>query len=79
MSKLSLIIIGCIAVVAYTSASPSGRVVGGQDATEGQFPHQVSLRRNGSHTCGGSIISRNFVLTAAHCVGTKDSEDKYYT
>lgn len=54
-------------------------MVGGQDATEGQFPHQISLRRNGSHTCGGSIISRNFVLTAAHCVGTVDSEDKYYT
>ncbi|XP_017056163.1 serine protease SP24D [Drosophila ficusphila] len=44
------------------------RIVGGTKATEGQFPHQVSLRRRGSHTCGGSIISNNYVVTAAHCV-----------
>ncbi|KAL7745830.1 hypothetical protein ACLKA6_010022 [Drosophila palustris] len=46
----------------------SGRVVGGVDASRAQFPHQISLRNRGSHSCGGSIISRNWVLTAAHCV-----------
>ncbi|KAH8276755.1 hypothetical protein KR044_010773 [Drosophila immigrans] len=44
------------------------RIVGGRRARAGQFKHQVSLRNNGRHTCGGSIISRNYVLTAAHCV-----------
>lgn len=48
--------------------SPQGRIVGGVDATLGQFPHQISLRQSGSHICGGSIISRDFILTAAHCV-----------
>lgn len=46
----------------------SGRVVGGVDASQSQFPHQISLRNRGSHSCGGSIISPNWVLTAAHCV-----------
>ncbi|KAH8291584.1 hypothetical protein KR018_001721, partial [Drosophila ironensis] len=52
----------------------NGRVVGGEDAAKGQFPHQVSLRNSGSHSCGGSIISRNFILTAAHCV-TGDADE----
>ncbi|XP_075157332.1 trypsin delta-like [Haematobia irritans] len=47
---------------------PQGRIVNGNSASDGQFPYQVSLRYNGYHTCGGSIISANYVVTAAHCV-----------
>lgn len=52
----------------------NGRVVGGIDATEGQFPHQVSLRLKGNHKCGGSIISSKYILTAAHCVHMSGDE-----
>lgn len=48
--------------------APSPRIVGGTRAQTGQFPHQISLRRRGSHTCGGSILSSTYILTAAHCV-----------
>ncbi|XP_013110304.1 chymotrypsin-1 [Stomoxys calcitrans] len=45
-----------------------GRIVGGSNAREGQFAYQVSLRLDGSHLCGGSVISADYILTAAHCV-----------
>lgn len=45
----------------------SGRVIGGQFASMGQFPHQVSLQLNGRHHCGGSLISNTMIVTAAHC------------
>ncbi|XP_017869914.1 PREDICTED: serine protease SP24D-like [Drosophila arizonae] len=62
-----------LAAACQAAAVPDGRVVGGQDAAKGQFPYQVSLRLRGSHNCGGSIISRNYVLTATHCVVYLDS------
>jgi len=49
----------------------SSFIVGGTQAYDGQFPYQVSLQvitlTGGSHFCGASVISKNVVLTAAHC------------
>lgn len=47
-------------------------IVGGSDATQGEFPWQAMLLngRNQSFTCGGTLVARDWVVTAAHCLTT---------
>ncbi|KAJ9580882.1 hypothetical protein L9F63_023943, partial [Diploptera punctata] len=44
------------------------RIVNGTKAPAGKFPYMISLQYDGSHECGGTILSEKWILTAAHCV-----------
>ena len=47
----------------------SGRVVGGEDGTPGEWCWQVALINSlNQYLCGGALIGTQWVLTAAHCV-----------
>ena len=44
------------------------RIIGGDEAAPGRFPYAVSIHDEitGQFFCGGSIISRDVVLSAAY-------------
>ncbi|KAG0418051.1 hypothetical protein HPB47_005162 [Ixodes persulcatus] len=62
-----------------TSRGGNVQIVGGSDATPLEFPWQISLRISGQHICGGSIINKQHILTAAHCILEDHTSASYYT
>uniref|UniRef100_A0A8B9FWD8 Transmembrane protease serine 2 n=1 Tax=Amazona collaria TaxID=241587 RepID=A0A8B9FWD8_9PSIT len=60
--------------LATKSVNIMNRIVGGSGAVLGQWPWQVSLHVQGTHICGGSIITPQWIVTAAHCVEGQYSE-----
>lgn len=76
MKSIILLIVGlAVAINANPFNQKLGheRIVGGSVAERGQFPYLVALRvqhRMGEVfrlTCGGSILSTSYILTAANC------------
>ena len=47
---------------------PTCDIVDGEKASEGQWPWQVHFRRSdGYGFCGGAVLNKNWVISAAHC------------
>lgn len=57
----------CLPVAFPTFAEDDDdKIVGGYTCPENSVPYQVSLN-SGYHFCGGSLISSQWVVSAAHC------------
>ncbi|XP_015116270.1 trypsin delta/gamma-like protein CG30031 [Diachasma alloeum] len=77
--SMKLVILIAVSAVAAGDALPStffekavgsgNRIIGGRNATIEEVPYQISLQYTNTHNCGGSIISKDWVVTAGHCVG----------
>uniref|UniRef100_F6SNU6 Transmembrane protease serine 2 n=1 Tax=Monodelphis domestica TaxID=13616 RepID=F6SNU6_MONDO len=72
----SLLLLECGTVMKVNQLN---RIVGGTNAAPGEWPWQVSLHVQGVHVCGGSIITPEWIVTAAHCVEEPLSNPRYWT
>ncbi|KAM4606931.1 chymotrypsin-like elastase family member 2A [Discoglossus pictus] len=74
---LALLVAGACGCGVPTYQPVLSRVVNGQEAAPNSWPWQVSLQYiyNGYwyHTCGGTLIAPNWVLTAGHCISSSNT------
>ncbi|KAE9535833.1 hypothetical protein AGLY_007734 [Aphis glycines] len=49
------------------------RIIGSDEADVGEHTWQVAIALDGVFFCGGALIADRFVITAAHCVMTRDT------
>ncbi|WP_234401364.1 trypsin-like serine protease [Pseudoalteromonas sp. T1lg23B] len=73
MTTITLAVLGTLSsplLIAKESTQPdvSINIVGGVETQPQSRPYQVALLMNGRQGCGGTLISQDWVLTAAHCV-----------
>ncbi|KAM6900144.1 transmembrane protease serine 7 [Xenentodon cancila] len=54
------------------------RIVGGVNSVEGEWPWQVSLHFAGSLYCGASVLSSDWLISAAHCFSKERLSDPRY-
>ncbi|KAI7791292.1 putative trypsin domain containing protein, partial [Triplophysa rosa] len=59
---ISLLLLGSLLPHLSYSISENGT-----EARPHSRPYMVSVQENGKHTCGGFLISDQFVMTASHC------------
>lgn len=70
-TKFSLLVMAAVLLYTVSAFDIEPRIEGGENAARGQFPFYALLNvgtyeRN--YTCGGSLISNQWVVTNANCL-----------
>ena len=67
----------CIECGVTSATSHFNRIVGGADAVANSWPSLAYIAENGDGICGGVLIDRKTVLSAAHCLSDPIIESAY--
>jgi len=63
----------------YPDKTREKRIAGGSVVNpEFKYPYQVFYRPGGDYVCGGTIINKNHVITADHCINTDQPHSLHY-
>uniref|UniRef100_A0A1B6MTN6 Peptidase S1 domain-containing protein n=1 Tax=Graphocephala atropunctata TaxID=36148 RepID=A0A1B6MTN6_9HEMI len=65
----------CLLANGKSLINPNLRIVNGSNAGVGEFPFMCALYYKGFFTCGATILSEEWILTAAHCVYNRDESE----
>jgi secreted trypsin-like serine protease len=79
---IRILIVFAVAILGQAASDKEAGylLAGGVDADISEVPYQASIIYQNNHTCGGSIISKSYILTAAHCFPPNVPKDpKDYT
>lgn len=74
-SYILLVVVPLLHVVGQSLGQPAERIVNGQPIDIQKAPWQIALLHNFQIYCGGSILSNQIILTAAHCLQGRDAKN----
>uniref|UniRef100_A0A8C5K9A4 Transmembrane protease serine n=1 Tax=Jaculus jaculus TaxID=51337 RepID=A0A8C5K9A4_JACJA len=60
-----------------STAQTSVRIIGGTPVEEDEWPWQASLRWDGAHRCGATLINKTWLVSAAHCFRTHKDPSRW--
>ncbi|XP_023245338.1 transmembrane protease serine 13-like [Copidosoma floridanum] len=77
-TNLPIVLAVCLVILgSNVGGLETENLQGGHDSDKGEIKYQVSLQNVRQHFCGGTLITADVVLTAAHCF--YDKKKKVYS
>ncbi|KAK9708725.1 hypothetical protein K7432_009460 [Basidiobolus ranarum] len=66
--QLPYLFLACISLVTALKKPPTYHIVGGDPAAQDELPFAANIYIDNWSSCGGAILTEDWIVTAAHCV-----------